>query len=45
MLRGLMRKKRPLGIPRCWWEDNIKLNVENRIDGNEFDLYDVGIYK
>jgi hypothetical protein len=42
---GKPERKRPLDIPRCGWEDNIKLDIENRIEGSEFDVYDLGIYK
>jgi hypothetical protein len=42
---GNRERKRSLGIPRCGWEDNIKLDIKNRIEGIEFDLYDSGIYK
>jgi hypothetical protein len=34
VLVGRPEGKRPLGIPRCRWEDNIKLDLrEIRIDG------------
>jgi hypothetical protein len=34
VLVGKPEGKRPLGRPRCWWEDNIKIDFrETGIDG------------
>jgi hypothetical protein len=34
VLVGRLEGKRPLGRPRCWWEDNIKLDLrETGING------------
>jgi hypothetical protein len=34
LLVGKLQSKRPLGRPRCRWEDNVKMDLrETRIDG------------
>jgi hypothetical protein len=35
ILVGKAERKRPLGTPRCWWEDSIKMNLrkEDRVYG------------
>jgi hypothetical protein len=34
---GKPEGKKPLGKPRCRWEDNIKTNLKNRVRGYMLD--------
>jgi hypothetical protein len=40
ILTGKPEGKRPLGITKCWWEDNIKIDLREIIFG-DMDLIDV----